>query len=62
MDLTQWLVDGHDDTSGRLRGQVLRLVPPGRRAERPGGGSPIHVTNHVGEMLATRNRMGLSPF
>jgi hypothetical protein len=21
-----------------------------------------HLTNHVGEMIATRNRMGLSPF
>ena len=52
MDLTQWLVDGHDDTAERLRGQVLALVPPLRRAERPGGGSPIlwntlHIARHA---------------
>ena len=41
MDLTQWLLAGHDDLAARLRGQVLDLVPTGRRTERPGGGSPI---------------------
>jgi DinB superfamily len=52
VDLTQWLVAGHDDTVGRLRGQVLTLVPPDRRTERPGGGSPIswntlHIARHT---------------
>lgn len=56
MDLTQWLVAGHDDTVGRLRGQVLTLVPPGRRTERPGGGSPIlwntlHIARHAAVAL-----------
>lgn len=52
MDLTQWLVAGHQDTAARLSGQVLALVPPERRAERPGGGLPIvwntlHIARHV---------------
>jgi hypothetical protein len=52
VDLTQWLVAEHDDTAARLRGQVLGLVPAGRRAERPGGGSPIiwntfHLARHA---------------
>jgi hypothetical protein len=52
MDFTQWLVAGHDDTADRLRGQVLKLVPPERRTERPGGGSPIlwntlHIARHA---------------
>jgi len=52
VDLTQWLVAAHDDTAGRLHGQVLALVPPGRRGERPGGGSPIlwntlHIARHA---------------
>ena len=52
MDLTQWLVAEHDETAARLRGQVLDLVPVGRRTERPGGGSPIlwntfHLTRHA---------------
>jgi DinB superfamily len=51
VDLTQWLVAEHDDTAARLRGQVLGLVPAERRAERPGGGSPIiwntfHLARH----------------
>jgi hypothetical protein len=52
MDLTQWLVAEHDDTAARLRGQVLGLVPADRRAEQPGGGSPIiwntlHIARHT---------------
>jgi hypothetical protein len=52
VDLTQWLVAEHDETAVRLRGQVLDLVPAGRRAERPGGGNPIlwstfHLTRHA---------------
>jgi hypothetical protein len=52
VDLTQWLVAEHDDTAARLHGQVLELVPAGRRMERPGGGSPIlwntfHITRHA---------------
>ena len=52
MDLTQWLLAEHDDTAARLRGQVLDLVPAGRRTERPGGGSPIlwnafHLVRHA---------------
>jgi hypothetical protein len=52
VDLTQWLVAGHDDTAARLRGQVLGLVPAGRRTEQPGGGSPIiwntlHIARHA---------------
>jgi hypothetical protein len=52
MDLTQWLLAEHDDTAARLRGQVLDLVPAGRRTERPGGGSPIlwnafHLARHA---------------
>ena len=52
MDLSQWLVAGHDDTAARLHGQVLRLVPAQRRGEQPGGGSPIiwttfHLARHA---------------
>ncbi len=52
VDLSQWLVAEHNDTAARLRGQVLDLVPPDRRLERPGGGSPIlwntfHIARHA---------------
>lgn len=57
MDLSQWLVDGHDDTASRLNRQVLALVPAGRQHERPGGGSPIvwntfHLARHAALALA----------
>lgn len=57
MDLSQWLVAAHDDTAARLRGQVLGLVPPERRLECPGGGSPIlwntfHIARHAALALA----------
>jgi hypothetical protein len=41
VDLSQWLVGEIDDITTRLRTQVLEIVPPTRRRERPGGGSPI---------------------
>jgi hypothetical protein len=52
VDLTQWLVAQHDDTAARLQDQVLDLVPPERRTEQPGGGSPIlwntfHLARHA---------------
>jgi hypothetical protein len=57
VDLSQWLVAELDDIAGRLRGQVLELVPPSRRTERPGGGSPIlwnafHVARHASLALS----------
>jgi len=57
VDLSQWLVDEIDDISSRLRGQLLELVPPSRRRERPGGGSPIlwntfHAARHTSLALA----------
>ena len=57
MDLSQWLVDEIDDIAARLRTQVLELVPPARRDERPGGGSPIlwntlHAARHASLALA----------
>lgn len=59
MDLTRWLLAERDDTAARLRGQVLDLVPAGRRTERPGGGSPIlwnafHITRHAALALDDR--------
>jgi hypothetical protein len=52
MDLRQWLVEEFDDAVARLRGQVLELVPPDRRLERPGGGNSIawacfHAARHA---------------
>lgn len=52
MDLRTWLLDELDDATTRLRGQVLHLVPPERRLERPGGGNSIawsllHVARHA---------------
>jgi len=52
MDLHRWLVDEFDDAAGRLRAQVLDLVPADRRAERPGGGNSIlwacfHASRHA---------------
>jgi hypothetical protein len=41
VDLSQWMVGEIDDITTRLRTQVLQLVPPSRRRELPGGGSPI---------------------
>ena len=57
MDLSQWLVDEIDDITARLHTQVLELVPPARRRERPGGGSPIlwntlHAARHASLALA----------
>jgi hypothetical protein len=57
VDLSQWLVDEIDDITARLRTQVLELVPPARRDERPGGGSPIlwntlHAARHASLALA----------
>jgi hypothetical protein len=57
VDLSQWLVDEIDDITARLRTQVLQLVPPARRDERPGGGSPIlwntlHAARHASLALA----------
>ena len=61
MDLTQWLVGEIDDITTRLRTQVLELVPPSRRRERPGGGSPIlwntfHAARHASLALAVLSR------
>jgi hypothetical protein len=57
VDLSQWLVDELDDITTRLHTQVLELVPPSRRRERPGGGSPIlwnsfHAARHASLALA----------
>jgi hypothetical protein len=51
-DLTSWLLDELDDAAARLADQVLALVPPDLRAERPGGGnsiawSTLHVARHA---------------
>jgi len=52
MDLSQWLVAELDDTTARLRGQVLDLVPRERQLERMPGGNSIswavfHVARHA---------------
>jgi hypothetical protein len=65
VDLAQWLVDEIDDITIRLRTQVLDLVPPPRRRERPGGGSPIlwntlHAARHASLALAVLSE-GSSP-
>jgi hypothetical protein len=57
VDLSQWLAGEIDDITTRLRTQVLELVPPSRRRERPGGGSPIlwntfHAARHASLALA----------
>jgi hypothetical protein len=57
MRLQQWILDEFDEMSARLRTQVLALVPPERRHERPGGGNSInwaafHVARHADLALA----------
>ncbi|NEM91626.1 DinB family protein [Galbitalea soli] len=48
MDLTQWLVAELDDTSARLDGQILSIVPSERQGERmPGGNSITWATYHL---------------
>jgi hypothetical protein len=56
-DLRSWLLDEVDETRGRLSKQVLDLVAPERRGERPGGGSSItwnlfHIARHAGLALS----------
>lgn len=56
-DLRAWVVAELDETTQRLRHQVLELVPAERRLEAPGGGSSImwnlfHVARHAALALA----------
>jgi hypothetical protein len=58
MDLTQYLVAELDDTTARLRGQVLDLVPPERQLERmPGANSIAWATFHVAKHAALALRV-----
>jgi len=58
MDLTDWLVSELDDTTARLRGQVLDLVPRDRQLERmPGGNSIAWATFHVAKHAALALRV-----
>ena len=57
MDLRSWLTEELDDVTARLDGQVLALVPPERRLQRPGGGNSIlwstfHLARHADLALA----------
>ncbi|CAN5164296.1 hypothetical protein BH09ACT3_BH09ACT3_00530 [soil metagenome] len=52
MDLHDWLVSEFDDSTARLRGQVLDLVPRDRQLERMPGANSIswsafHVARHA---------------
>ncbi len=52
VDLRQWLIDELDETTARLKTQVLHRVPEERRREQAGGGSSIlwvcfHAARHA---------------
>jgi hypothetical protein len=52
VDLQQWITDELADVRSRLADQVLAMVPPERRSEKPGGGNSIgwavfHVARHA---------------
>ena len=56
-NLRSWLLDEVDETRGRLKTQVLDIVAPERRGDRPGGGSSItwnlfHIARHAGLALS----------
>jgi hypothetical protein len=57
MNLHAWILQELDDVNSRLTSQVLSMVPPERRSERPGGGNSInwaafHIARHADLGLA----------
>jgi hypothetical protein len=57
MNLRTWILQELVDVSARLQTQVLAVVPPERRAQRPGGGNSInwatfHIARHADLGLA----------
>jgi hypothetical protein len=53
VNLTQWLVAELDDTTTRLRRQILDVVPAERQHERmPGGNSVVWTTYHLARHAA----------